>query len=181
MGSRIPLFIWILLMPDKNVISVCSETGYRLEDVELLEIAAHLFLKELQKIKPIPPIHCRIIITNSINAASNDEPLNGDMEEIKDVDNGKEISYYRCRLADYANSAETMRTLAHELVHVWQAANGSLIIHPDNQWEWQGKLYGISPYNGTDDDLLLPWEVEADTLDLKLVKRFYNMYFSNGK
>ena len=180
MGACIPLFTWISLMTDnvRHAIKIHSESGYKVEDIELLEIAAHLFLKHLHTVAPIPPIQCEIVITNIVNSDSISEPLNGDMEEIKIVDSDNGLRYYLCRLADYTNSAETMRTLAHELTHVWQAANGSLSINEDNEWFWCGESYGINPYNGTNDDLLLPWEAEADTLDLQLVKQFYNTYFS---
>jgi hypothetical protein len=165
----------------KHVLRIKSESGLKVEDIELIEIAAHFFLKELDKIKPIDKIRGEIIVVDEILSEAASEQLSGDMMEIKNhyVDNGVTKNYYVCRLADYINSAETIRTLAHELVHVWQTENGSLRTTEDNEWFWKGKSYGFRPYTGTDADLLLPWEKEADTLDLKLVRRFYRKYFSN--
>lgn len=166
---------------NKHKLRIRSESGSKLEEIELLEIAAHFFLKQLDAIKNIDSIKCEIVVVDAIYSESSNEPLSGDMVEIKNhyVDNGVQKNYYVCRLADYINSAETIRTLAHELIHVWQTENGSLHLSETGEWFWKGKSYGNAPYNGTDDDYLLPWEKEADTLDLKLTRKFYTTYFSN--
>lgn len=165
----------------KHVLRIRSESGSKLEEIELLEIAAYFFLKELDTIKNVDSIRGEIIVVDEIYSEAGNEPLSGDMIEIKNyyVDNGVEKNYYVCRLADYINSAETIRTLAHELVHVWQTENGSLHLSDAGEWFWKGKSYGKSPYKGNDDDYLLPWEKEADKLDLKLTRKFYTTYFSN--
>lgn len=165
----------------RHALSIRSESGLKVEEIELIEVAAHFFLKELDTIKPIDKIRGEIIVVDRILSEAADEQLSGDMMEIKNhyVDNGAEKNYYVCRLADYINSAETIRTLAHELVHVWQTENGSLRTTEINEWFWKGKSFGINPYKGTEADFLLPWEKEADILDLKLTRRFYKKYFSN--
>lgn len=164
----------------KHNIKITSESGYKLEEIDLLEIAAHYFLEFLSKISPIDKINGSISIVGDLSSESSNEPLNGDMMEIQGyiLDNGEICKYYICRLADYTNSAETLRTLAHELIHVWQTEIGKLVRNENGDWIWKGKNYGNSPYNGTDLDFELPWEKEADILDLKLVKKFYNKYFS---
>lgn len=165
----------------RHSLRVQSDSGVKIEDIDLLEIAAHFFLKELDAIKPIDRIRGEIIVVDEILSESANAHLNGDMMEIKNhyVDNGVKKNYYVCRLADYNNSAETIRTLAHELVHVWQTENGSLRTSDDDEWFWKSKSYGFNPYDGTDSDLSLPWEKEAGILDLKLTKKFYRKYFSN--
>lgn len=165
-------------MAAKHVLSVVSASGFKAEEVELLEIAAHYFLKELSKIKEFSTIHGEIIIVDKLESEAASEPLSGDMCEVKDyyLDNGDKMNYYVCRLADYTNSTETMRTLAHELVHVWQTATGKMKLD-DTGWWWKGKFFGPAPYNGTDDDFQLPWEIEADILDIRLTKKFYRQYF----
>lgn len=165
----------------RHDIKVQSESGFKLEEVELLEIAAHFFLLELGKIKKINKIYGEVSIVGEVLSEAASEILGGDMMEIKNyiLDNGESVNYYVCRLADYSNSTETIRTLAHELTHVWQTANGSLQTSKDGEWFWKGKSYGHHPYKGTDHDYLLPWEKEADILDLKLTKKFYRTYFSN--
>lgn len=162
-----------------HAINVSSESGFKIEEIDLLEIAAHFFLKELYKIKPFEKIYGEVVVVSEILSESTDEILNGDMAEIKEhyLDNGTVTTYYVCRIADHNNSAETIRTLAHELVHVWQTHIGNLVTKDNGEWFWKGKSYGLRPYKGTDDDLLLPWEREADTLDLKLTRKFYNIYF----
>lgn len=164
----------------QHALTIRSESGHKTEEIELLEIAAHFFLKELDTIKPIGKIRGEIVVVDRVLSEAANEPLSGDMTEIKSysLDNGAEKNYYVCRLADYINSAETVRTLAHELVHVWQTENGTLST-TGNEWFWKGKSFGSNPYNGTDDDYLLPWEKEADILDLKLTRKFYRKYFSN--
>lgn len=164
----------------KHVLRIRSESGAKVEEIDLLEIASHFFLKELDAIKSIDTIRGEIIVVDEIFSEAANEPLSGDMMEIKNhyVDNGVQKNYYVCRLADYMNSAETLRTLAHELVHVWQTENGSLSTTDDGEWFWKGKSYGKHPYTGMDTDLLLPWEKEADILDLKITKKFYRTYFS---
>lgn len=133
---------------------------------------------ELGKIKKIDSVTVAIDIVDEIRSESANEPLNGDMEEVKiKMLDGTEEKYYSCRLADYANSAETMRTLAHELTHVWQTANGDLQT-VDGEWIWLGEKYGDNPYKGTDADFDLPWEQEADKLDSLLAKKFYKIYFN---
>lgn len=170
-----------MLNGTKHDLRIESESGYKTEEIDLLEIAAHFFLKELAKLKPFDTIHGKVIVVNDLKSEAASEPLNGDMAEIKDfyLDNGERVNYYVCRLADYANSAETMRTLAHELIHVWQTATGRLQTSEDNGWYWRGKSYGHTPYSGTDSDYDLPWEREADKLDLQLTKKFYKTYFTN--
>lgn len=165
-------------MKRKHLVTIKSSSGFKCEEIDLLEIAAHFFLLELGKIRKIESINVAIDIVSEIRSESCNEPLNGDMEEIwvKGID-GTEERYYSCRLADYANSAETMRTLAHELTHVWQTVNGDLSTKT-GEWVWLGTSYGNAPYTGTDADYDLPWEVEADTLDSVLVKKFYKIYFN---
>lgn len=167
-------------MSKKHNLRIKSESGFKVEEIELLEVATIYFLKELDKIRKIDSISGEILIVDNILSEAANEPLSGDMMELKNhcVDNRLHNSYYVCRLADYINSAETVRTLAHELVHVWQTASGVLRTTDDGEWFWQGKSYGKSPYQGTDDDLLLPWEREADILDVKLSRQFYSKYFS---
>jgi hypothetical protein len=164
----------------KHNLRIKSQSGRRIEDIDLIEIAAHFFLKELDKIISIDKICVQIIIVDKIVSEAANEPLQGDMTELKkhNVDACKGMNYYICRLADYINSAETFRTLAHELIHVWQTENGSLET-PDDEWIWNGTSYGKLPYDGTDNDLNLPWEVEADSMDILLTKNFFNKYFSN--
>ena len=165
----------------RHVLNIRSESGLKVEEIELIEVAAHFFLRELGNIKPIDKIRGEIIVVDQILSESANEPLSGDMMEIKDyyLDGDKKKNYYVCRLADYINSAETIRTLAHELVHVWQTENGALRTTSEDEWFWKGKSFGVNPYKGTDDDFLLPWEKEADILDLKLTRKFYRKYFSN--
>lgn len=172
-----------LMSSKKHTLKVVSDSGFKEEEIDLLEIAAYYFLKELDKIRPIGGIHGEIIVVESVNKESTNEPLSGDMTEIKDflLDNGTRKNYYVCRLADCHNSAETMRTLAHELVHVWQTELGRLKLSDEDGWFWRGKSYGKTPYNGTDDDFNLPWEAEADILDIQLTKKFYKQYFNTGK
>lgn len=158
----------------KHEINIVSESGYKLEEIDLLEIAAIYFFKQLGKLTKIKPIKCNVVITTDIKSDSSNENLNGDMREAIELDNGIEKNYYVCRLADYANSAETMRTLAHELVHVWQSACGKLVVNNDG-WFWLGENYGTNPYENSEN--VLPWEVEAAKLDLQLVKKFYKLYF----
>ena len=158
-----------------------STSGFKIEEIELLEIAAHLYLNELAKIRDFGTIHGEILVVDDIRSDSTNEPLNGDMVEVKNhtLDNGEQVNYYVCRLADYANSAETMRTLAHELVHVWRTETGRLSVCEQKGWTWKGKSFGFTPYS--DGDELLPWEKEADTLDIQLTKKFYKQYFNIGK
>lgn len=165
----------------RHELQIISESGTKVEEVELLEIAAHFFLKELSNIKKINKIHGEVSIVSEVRSEAADEILSGDMMEIKDymLANGSIVNYYVCRLADYNNSAETIRTLAHELVHVWQTETGELMTTKDHEWFWKGKSYGVNPYKGTFEDYLLPWEKQADILDLKLTKKFYRTYFSN--
>ncbi len=165
----------------KHEIVVVSESGTKAEEVELLEIATHFFLKELSNIKKINKIHGEVNIVSEVKSEAADEILSGDMMEIKDymLADGRVCNYYVCRLADYTNSAETIRTLAHELVHVWQTETGELRTTKDHEWFWKGKSYGFLPYKGTFEDYLLPWEKQADIIDLKLTKKFYRTYFSN--
>ena len=161
-------------------LSIKSDSGYKLEEIELLEVAAHFFLSELDKIKTVDIIHADIQISDKILSEASSNHLSGDMVEIPDqlLENGRIGNYYVCRLADYTNSAETLKTLAHELTHVWQTENGSLRL-VDGDWQWKGKSYGVRPYDDSDADSLLPWEREAAKLDLKLVRKFYKYYFSN--
>ena len=109
-------------------LSINSDSGFKLEEIELLEVAAHYFLNELDKIKPVDIIHADILISNNVLSEASSSHLSGDMVEIPNqlLDNGRIGNYYVCRLADYTNSAETLMTLAHELTHVWQTENGSL-------------------------------------------------------
>ena len=164
----------------QHKLSIKSDSGFKLEEIELLEIAAHYFLNQLDKINSVDIIHADIQISNNVLSEANSSHLNGDMVEIPNqlLENGRIGNYYVCRLADYANSVETLRTLAHELIHVWQTENGSLKL-VNGEWLWRGKSYGVRPYKGTEADDLLPWEREAGKLDLKLVRRFYKEYFSN--
>ena len=166
-------------MPKHNL-RIVSRSGFKVEEIELLEIAAHFYLKELAKIQDFGTIHGEITIVDNVRSETSGEHLNGDMIEIKNysLDNGEAVVYYVCRLADYANSAETMRTLAHELVHVWQTETGRLSVCDEKGWTWKGKSFGFTPYG---DGNLLPWEKEADTLDLQLTKKFYKQYFNIGK
>lgn len=166
-------------MADDNIISIISKSGMKIEEIEILEVAAHLFLKQLNKKRKFNTICVDIQIVDDIVSESSSEALCGDMEEIKNflVDNNEIKGYYICRIVDYLNSAEVMRTLAHELVHVWQTATGRLKTN-EKGWYWLGQFYGEAPYVGNDEDYSLPWEREADTLDIQLTKRFYNQYFS---
>ena len=68
----------------RHVLSVRSESGLKVEDIELIEVAAHFFLKELDAIKPIDKIHGEIIVVDQILSEAANEPLSGDMTEIKD-------------------------------------------------------------------------------------------------
>lgn len=156
----------------KNQISITSISGNKIEDIELLELATMFFLKELNKITCYSPIICDIIISDSVKSEATGELLSGDMcERIDDSGNIR----YVCTLADYVNSIETIRTLAHELVHTWQTATGKLQIRNDI-WFWEDKSYGTEPYVGNDCDYILPWEIEADILDVQLVKQFLTSY-----
>lgn len=165
----------------KHKLNVVSISGVKDEEIELLEIAAHFYLKELAKIRKFGTIHGEITVVDKVQSDVSGEHLNGDMSEVKNytLDNGDQVNYYVCRLADYANSAETMRTLAHELVHVWQTETGRLSVCEEKGWVWNGESFGFTPYADGDD--LLPWEKEADTLDLQLTKKFYKQYFNIGK
>lgn len=169
-------------MSIKHNLKIKSESGYKVEEIELIEVASHYFLKELDLIEPFGIIHGEIIVVGEVLSESVNEPLSGDMSEIKNhiLPCGTQTNYYICRLADYTNSIETIRTLAHELIHVWQTARGVLKTSPDNEWFWKGRSHGFTPYNGSDDDYLLPWEAEADILDVKLTKKFYTKYFEVG-
>lgn len=180
MHSPLPLTLDNLMGKSKHIITIASNTGFKLEEIELLELAAHYFLTELDKRKNIGIIHGEITISSEILAESDDVHLYGDMEELHNqvLDNGEIGNYYICRVVDYTNSVDTLRTLAHELVHVWQTENGSLN-RANKEWVWKGKSYGTHPYDGSDADDLLPWEIEAAKLDLKLVKLFYKTYFLN--
>lgn len=156
----------------KNEIVITTLSNNKAEEVELLELATLYFLNELHKILPYSPIKCDIIISSSVQSESTGELLSGDMCERVDKD-GNVV--YVCTLADYVNSIEMIRTLAHELVHVWQTATKRLqIVH--QKWFWKGSCYGSAPYVGTDDDYMLPWEEEADILDVVIVKQFYQNY-----
>lgn len=157
-------------------VNIVSRSGFKEEEIELLEIAAHFFLQELNKNRKFDTIRCDIDVVDKVSSSLVHEPICGDMERINYLDNGEDKRYYYCRLADCNNSAETMRTLAHELVHVWQMELGRLKVN-SGRWEWLGADYGETPYNGTDADYLLPWEVEADTMDIQLSKKFYRHYF----
>jgi len=160
----------------RNELKVISRSGFKEEEIELLEIAAHFFLKELYKIRKFDTINCEIAVVDKVTSDSVHTPICGDMEKVKNTLDNDDKSFYICRLADY-NSAETIRTLAHELVHVWQVELGRLKMSTETGWTWLGTSYGDYPYNGTDDDYLLPWEVEADTMDIQLSKKFYKQYF----
>ena len=164
----------------RHKLSIKSDNGFKLEEIELLELAAHFFLSELDKLKAVDIIHADIQISDSVLSEASSSHLSGDMVEIPNqlLENGRVGNYYVCRLADYTNSVETLRTLAHELIHVWQTENGSMQL-VDGDWRWKGKSYGLRPYDGTEADDLLPWELEAAKLDLKLVRKFYKNYFSN--
>lgn len=167
-------------MAFEHDIIIISKSGNKVEDIELLEVAAKFFLVELGKKRKFKPLTIEVRIEDDIVSESAKEHLSGDMEEIKNffVDPEGNTSYYVCRIADYINSAETMRTLAHELVHVWQTATGRLSTDENTGWFWKGKSYGMTPYKGNDSDYDLPWEREADTLDLQMVRKFYKQYFS---
>ena len=155
----------------KNTISIKSTSEHKVEEIELLEIACMFFLKELNKIAEYNPIKCDIIIADSIVSEATGELLSGDMYR-------KPCGLFVCSVADYTNSIETIRTLAHELIHVWQYATGRLALI-DNQWYWNKVNFGNSPYVGNNNDFLLPWEVEADSLDIVLAKNFYLSYLGS--
>ena len=159
----------------KHSLDIFSKSGVKEEEIEVLEIAAHFFLKELEKIKEMGRIRGEVQVVTSITREGTDEHLSGDMEEIPDyyLDNGVKKPYYICRIADHNNSLETLRTLAHELTHVWQTEIGCLKVS-ECGWEWRGKQYGSDPYTEKDN---LPWETQADKLDIQLVKKFYKYYF----
>lgn len=157
-----------------NDITITSLSDNKVEEIELIELATLFFLKELNKINPYKPIKCDIIISNLVVSESSGELLSGDM--FKDTDADGNIQYV-CSLADYINSIELMRTLAHELIHVWQSATNRLQIINDI-WHWNGTAFGNAPYVGNDEDFNLPWEQEADILDIILLKQFYSSYMN---
>lgn len=67
------------------------------------------------------------------------------------------------------SSAETIRTIFHEFVHVLQQDEGSLEEDPDSDgWFWIGVDYSLlnTPYND------LPWEVEAHQLERLMYQAF---------
>ena len=107
----------------KHDITITAVSDNKAEEIELIELATIFFLRELHKINPYEPIKCDIIISNSVVSESSGELLSGDM--FKDIDADGNIQYV-CSLADYINSIELMRTLAHELIHVWQNATNRL-------------------------------------------------------
>lgn len=72
---------------------------------------------------------------------------------------------------------ELLRTLAHEVIHVIQSYDGRLTITNHN-WIWKGKSYGRQPYTNTEQDMKLPWEVEASRRDARLARNFITMVYS---
>jgi len=79
---------------------------------------------------------------------------------------------FRIELEKTLDEMTLLRTLAHEMVHVWQYASGRLRLYQDGRHLYDGRLYSSNTKY-----LERPWEGEAYELEEVLV----NEWLERGK
>lgn len=69
---------------------------------------------------------------------------------------------------------ETLKAIAHEMVHVRQFRSNQMKYIDDEVW-WKGKLYpSRKKLNSVEKYLRSPWELEAYTREIELYNNFVN-------
>ena len=74
---------------------------------------------------------------------------------------------FRIELEKTLDEMSLLRTLAHEMVHVWQYASGKLRLYQDGRHRFEGRVYSSNT-----NYLERPWEDEAYELEEVLVKEW---------
>lgn len=135
-------------------------------DVLLLKVAAVQMLNRLLEPEQAEQVNLQILVTK----------LDGDLGDIE----LQSAPFFLLRLADDLNSILTIVTLAHELVHLAQTLTGRLQLSSQPHgtvWYWDGTPYGTEPYE--QDNLSLPWEIDALERECDVARHFMNEYVSN--
>jgi len=74
---------------------------------------------------------------------------------------------FKIELEKTLDEMTLLRTLAHEMVHVWQYASGKLRLYQDGRHRYDGRVYSSNTKY-----LERPWEGEAYELEEVLVKEW---------
>lgn len=121
-----------------------------------IERAAHFYAKELLSAQMIKHISVTIEFRTAIKDLGNCM--------IVDFNDWNKARFFEIQLKRHKSYSATLRTLAHEFVHLKQFAKGEL---NDGNTKWKGELIcEETPYYD------LPWEVEAASLEAIL----YGLY-----
>jgi hypothetical protein len=112
--------------------------------------ADHLFSKKLEK---------HILVEFVLRTGFKDH---GDCEVIE-YNSQNKPRHFKIRLRKKKSIKSTLKTVAHELVHVKQFAKGELSEYHD---KWEGVDHSQTEYHD------LPWEIEARTLEHILFDKY---------
>ena len=154
-----------------------SYKNKRTNDIPLLADITTFTLQYLFKNKtPKHKFDLEINLVDDIIASENDiVDLRGTCQDY-DLPSGRK--YFKIKVLQNIAINEIIDTLVHELVHLYQTAMDQLVIS-DHNWKWKGKSYGIDPYKKESDYWELPWEANADDMQRKICKKFFENQYRN--
>ena len=156
-----------------NIYVAATKRHHRIEDYETLRSAGMSFTEVLLKgHESAPDLDVRVNLVPALSSEYNSKwSLDA---QTWDVPHPKKKvgRLHIVELSDYMSFFELLKTLAHEMVHVVQSHVGHLRITTEGEWFWKKRSFGYDPYEGSLNDAHLPWEREADRMQVTLAKRF---------
>lgn len=153
------------------------QDSLKVQDVAVLSAATdfcirRLWRKQEYKGKAFITIN---IVSNLGSELGSIHDRYGEMYEL-DSEDGQVREYVIDLLAEQSH-LDTLKTLAHELVHVLQSYDRRLSVNSDG-WMWYDTDFGKAPYKGDSSDDSLPWEVEAKKFETPLALSTVSMLYS---